>query len=137
MDFKCDTPGCESTLMTHWSAGNVYTCAGCGKYIAKDGLAGKATRPPISLVKKRRVRDNLKRARRKHLAPLTRMTVGEILLRIERLNLNQLRALKRAMDSCTTTNCGWVEYEVAGLFYSHMQEVTNRRLEKQKKGKGA
>lgn len=74
-----------------------------------------------------------KRRRKKHLRPLCDMPVWHIVGHIESLNLNQLRALKRAMDSCTTTNCWWGEYDIAGRFYSDVQKQINLKATKKRK----
>lgn len=60
--------------------------------------------------------DPLRKCRRKHLRPLCDMKPGDLILHIENLNLSQIRALIRAMKSCTTTNCGWVEYDIANRY---------------------
>ena len=54
-----------------------------------------------------------RRCRKKHLTPLSEMTPAQIVLHIEALNLTKLRLLLRAMNSCTTANCWWVEYDIA------------------------
>lgn len=61
------------------------------------------------------------RCRKKHLSPLSSMKVGEIILHIETRNLTQLRLLKKAMDSCTSTNCSWVESQISSRFIVDVQ----------------
>lgn len=62
----------------------------------------------------------LRRARKKHLRPLAEMRFCDIENHIESLTLSQLRALDRAMESCTSTNCWWAEMRIAGFYRSRV-----------------
>lgn len=77
--------------------------------------------------------DTLRKCRRKHLRPITNMPIGEIIIHIEGLKLNQLRALLRAMDSCTDTNCGWTECAVKEYFRCLVTKMINIREGKKRR----
>ena len=60
--------------------------------------------------------DKVEVCRKKHLRPLTKLRVDEIIVHIETLKKNSAIALMAAMQSASTTNCGWVEYDIAKRF---------------------
>ena len=76
--------------------------------------------------------DALRRCRGRHLTPITKMTIGEIILHIEGLKFNQLRALLRAMDSCTEINCGWTEFGIMKYFRCLVTYLINTREERKR-----
>lgn len=74
----------------------------------------------------------LRRCRRRNLTPLVSMTVGQIVTHLESINLNQLKALSRAMESCGTTNCHWVSYEIAQKYKFDVLRLIVQRKSKKK-----
>jgi len=57
-----------------------------------------------------------RRRRRTFIGPLENMTVAQIIMLIDDMGHVPARALLRAMDSCGTTNCSWVTYQIAQRF---------------------
>lgn len=57
--------------------------------------------------------DKGRRIRLTHLSPLTKLTTGALLNRIQTMPRRSAEALLRAMGTCSDTNCGWDEYAIA------------------------
>ncbi len=67
-----------------------------------------ADRPQVAL---RQLASRQRAARKKYLRPLVEMPLYRAITHIEMLPLAKLKALNRAMESCTNTNCWWAEME--------------------------
>lgn len=64
--------------------------------------------------------------RKKYLRPLLDLTLRSLITAIEDMPLRRLRAVLRAMDACTQTNCWWAEYELAQRFRGDVEAAIRR-----------
>lgn len=65
------------------------------------------------------MRDPMRRARKRWVEPLLTDQLGSVIAKLESMNLRQLRATVRAMESCSQTNCWWGTYRIAQVFLPH------------------